>query len=639
ETSIGDGNEGDISSYFYNFDNNVNAEFYLFDNTNFYLSYKEYLNLYGQPPPILTLRNFPDYLAEISPSDVQYTERTKIDTLLEEIVLLDSIEILSENFTNIDVLNWNHNDPTVQNVGDQRYETLTSNGNTQSANILYSDTLQTRFYRAVVDTPIILSGIMFVDQSEWIDTTYVYSSSTIPFTQSFQYEKTQLNSELLIYRLNTDCNENRQWDAAGFVDTGNSIWDPAEAFLDHNGTPGYQIDEPFQDRNCNGDRDEAEEYTDSNTNGNYDLGEPFFEDTVLVEINERFTDVNGDGIAQPDELFVITQKPNNLLVSWEDLNNPRILAHIEPGDSLVDRWGTTHQNIIEFATINDVQNRTVDNLDSLVTLFTNQVIEHLPTHNGGDYFITKTEWTNYGGERFYDYLLFKEDNHVFKLTHPTYFTPDGFTSDFWSSNEIVDEVMFYTVNGRLRDGEVIEEEYFDSTSVAIYKIEKSFIVESDTITMPAKKVRAYDDNGTLVCYGDTELAVDDPSDCPAADTTFFDCFKITRTLTMTLIGNGVEFGSRDVTWLAKDMGIVRDEMYIRWTEPSGPFAVDGEIWYGISKWELGTFISSSSSAMGKLLAKKHYRKLDEFELLPDFENDPYRINHVYGFQRVIIPEE
>lgn len=659
ESSVGNGKEGNISSYFYNFADNINAEFYIFDNTNYNLPYPEYLSLFGQEPPILTLKNFPEYLAEIEPSDVAYTQRSSIDTLPDvQMILQDSIEIMSQQYTNITALNWNHNEPGIE-VEDMRYEVQTANGGVQSVVVHYSDTLLSRSYQAVVDTPLISSGIMFVDQSEWVDTTYSYTSSTIPFTHTFQTVRTQLNSELLMHRLSTDCNDNGQWDDAGYMDNGNGVWDPAEAFLDYNGTPGYQIDEPFQDRNCNGVRDTAEYFFDygldglPNTadtlegNGVYDLGEPFNDTGYgLSSSAEQFTDENEDGVAQSNELYILTQKPDNLLVSWEDLNNPNVMAHVEPGDSIIDRWGNSHAEIIETVTVDDVQDRTVDDMDSLVTLYTNQVIEHVPSNSGGDYFITKTDWTTFTGERYYDYLLFKENEHIYQLTHPTYFVPDGFILDFWASNDIVDEVIYFTVNGQLRDGEIIEEEYFDTTSVAIYKIEKSFMVEADTVASPAKLKRYYDDNGTTVCYGDEDLAVTDPSECPAADTTFFDCFKVTRTLTMTLVGTGVEFGSRDITWLARDMGIVRDELLIRWTEPLplenwiDPFEREDEVWYGISKWELGKFTRTGNSGrLGRFLTDRHVKKLQDFQSLPEFENDPYKINHVFGFQRVMIPEE
>ncbi|NQV37183.1 MAG: hypothetical protein HQ509_04145 [Candidatus Marinimicrobia bacterium] len=648
ETSIGNGSEGDISSYFYNFNDNIYAEFYLYDNTNINLDYHQFLELYGREPNKLIFKNFPEYLAKINPSDYFYTQRTSIDTLPEtETILEDTLEILSSAYTNVQVLEWDSN----VTLDEQRYETRVSDTQQHSIFMPYLDSLISISYEAVVDTPLISEGVMFVDQSEWVDTSYFYSTSQIPFTHVFEYERSQLNNELLMYRINTDCNDNGRWDNAGYVDNGNGVWDPAEAYFENNGQFGYQVDEPFEDRNCNGVRDTAETYFDYGLdglpnsldtlegNGRYDIGEPFieFEENAptTTTIPERYTDIDEDGEADPNELFVLSPKPNVILISWEDLNNPRVLAHIEPGDSLVDHWGNIHSNIIEIVTIQDEQNRFTDDLDSTVTLYTNKVIEHLPSNNGGDYFITKTEWSDSYNNRYYDYLLFKENEHIYQLVHPTYFVPEGFVTNFWVSNDIVDEVLYYTVNGRLRDGEIIEEDYYDTTSVAIYKMEKRFTVETDAITVPARRVKYSETDSSIICLANENLMVADPSECPAVDTTLYDCFKITRTTTMTLVGNAVEFGIRGITWLSRDMGIVQDELYIRWTEE---FGEDEEIWYGVSKWELGEFTSFAGNRLGRFLSNKHYKKLNELGNISEMENDPYLINHVYGFQRVELPE-
>ena len=48
---------------------------------------------------------------------------------------------------------------------------------------------------------------------------------------------------------------------------------------------------------------------------------------------------------------------------------------------------------------------------------------------------------------------------------------------------------------------------------------------------------------------------------------------------MTMIGTGVEYGERNITWLVKDYGVVKDEVHVRWSELPGV----EEDWVGYSR--------------------------------------------------------
>ena len=71
ESQIGNGTTGDVSDYFYNFGEDLSAEFYRFTRSNNRISftYNEYISIYGNVPPVLTLQTFPDYLVEITLRD------------------------------------------------------------------------------------------------------------------------------------------------------------------------------------------------------------------------------------------------------------------------------------------------------------------------------------------------------------------------------------------------------------------------------------------------------------------------------------------------------------------------------------------------------------------------------------------
>lgn len=635
DPSVGNGLTGNIDNYFYDFSKNYDVTFYCFDYITFGLSYDEYHTLYGYEPKTVRLRTFPDYLISIHPGETQYTERSIIDSLPPAAMAIeDSVTISSVQFKNIDSLVWDL-EPEIQL---QRYKPTSSDWIYENVVEHYIDTAIAFNYQAVIDTPLIETGLMFVDHSEWKDTTYVYSSTTLPFSHTFTFDKKQISADSLMYRNNCDCNDNGQWDDAETVDVGNGIWDPAEVFvdIDHDGQRDGR--EPFEDRNCNGRYDGAETLTlDSNGNGYFDPGDEFVDvGNGLIDGAEVFTDLDQDGEPDPNELFSWKTIPNTLLANWADPQNPVPMIRLTPGDSLVTRWGITYQGVLETIVLEDHQVLAVDKIDSLVTVYTNRIITNIPGDYAGDYFITKTEWTLANGDRDYDYQLFRKNGNIFQLTHPTYFKPDGFTNQFWVSNQLKDEVLFYTVNGQLRDGEQVSETYYDTTAVAIYKIEKSYQVEADTITVPGRSTLGFEQSGLYACFADTNIKVTDPQDCPAADTTFAECFKITRVMTMTMIGNGVEYGQRSVTWLARNRGIVKDELYVRWSEP---FGIDGELWIGASKWELGAFTSNLSGQAGRWLNALHRNRLGNLQSLPEFDEDPYRISHSAGFQRVPTAEE
>lgn len=663
ESQVGSGTTGDINDYFYNFGEDLSAEFYRFTRSNnrISLTYNEYISLYGVIPPVLTLQTFPDFLVEITPVNAEATERDLIDSLTTfGQVLEDSVTIFSERFRNLERMEWD----TEPQVDLQRYRPVNSEEVQETETVLYQDTMDVITYAAIVDTPLISEGTMFVDSAEWTDTTYYYSAE-IPFSFSHTFnfdDRTQLGEDSLMFRINTDCNDNGVWDEAEsilvdstegavwdeqteqwFLDRGNNIWDPAEVYLDVGDSSGvYELREPFEDRNCNQIRNDAEDYTDLNSNGIYDEGEPFTDTgNGKLDDDEFFRDANGDSLWNEGEgLYAINNSPSTLLVSWADTDDPVILETIEVGDSLVTRWGVTYHDLIEQIEFVDDKTVEVADIDSQVVLYTNEVIAHLSNGTAdGEYFISKSEWDD--GEE-YDYHMFRTDDHVYMVTQPSYFEPYGYywsdsdlESGFWHRDVFDEEILYYTPSGQLRDGEIKEEEYYDTTEVAIYKIKKRFEVESDTITVPAKKIRGYEEDGSIICYQDAGWAAAAIDDCPGADTTLNNSFKVTRTLTMTMIGSGVEYGEKDETWLAEGMGIVKDILSVRWSELTGT----PEMWIAVSRWELGRATSSGIGTSFRMAGQSETVKLNQLDTHPLFGNDPYVFHRTSGFQRVELPRD
>ena len=710
------GSQGSITDYFYNFEDDIDAKFFRYDPSLMaaFPHYLDYYNLSGETPPELGYRTFPNHLVSMTPSDEsQFTERHYIDSLsVQDSIVPDSVLMTSTSFKNLEKLEWDLlADPSLQ-----RYKLVNSDWVQADTMLYFSDTFDVSAYWSVVDTPFIDEGLLFVDSSEWFDTNYVFlADDQIRFISNFQFEKQQLSADSLVFRINTDCNDNGEWDAgenplvdyngdgeyealyeyednnnngeydAGdnliedynndgvysiayeFEDRGNGIWDPEEPYFDINGNEVFNNSEPYQDRNCNEIWDDAEprvnnesdcagigKFTEDADGGFCDRGNKIF------DLDEEYISKDTDGDGTPEEYFyVLGDKPNNLIVDYTDSENPAVLLEINLGDNIIDRWGREYFDLIESIEFNDLKQQYVDDVDSLVTLFTREKIGHI---NGGslspdDYYITKSEWlktSGSGSERFYNYHIFHEPKHLNQVVYPSYFLPVGFyfqpkeiNNGFWSGQNLESEVLYYTHEGSLRDGEHVDTAYYDTTDIAVYFIEKSYDVESSSVTVPAaiKTFESYT-NGSFECLASGSI-VSDGNECPPVDTTFNECFKVTQIMTMTMLGSGVEFGQRTESWLAYKKGLVKSEIYIRWTEhpynsdwtQNGPPDENNEAWVGLNKIELTSLdVTPSSGVFRKLTQPVHTIELRDIGNHPDFDFEPLRVSAQKGIQTIDLME-
>ena len=677
--SIGNGSSGPVEDYFYNFDDAISAEFFSYSGTRFNTSYDDFVSSYPYPPDSLTMKNFPDYLLDVSPDSSQFIVRHPIDmlvvgedTITSDIgrVVQDSLQLFSSQFKNLESIEWDLDaEPSLQ-----RYRLRNSAWVQKDTMIYYADTFDVKAYWAVLDTPLIDNGFMFVDTSEWNDTSYAFiKDDLMTFTNNFEFIRTQMHSDSLIFRINTDCNDNNQWDQKEegvsdyngdgdmkdvlfesndnfdyngngiiedviyeFIDRGNGLLDPAETYYDINGSGSFDLNEPYEDRNCNDRWDEAE--VEDVGNGRYDDVEIF-----------TLKDLDGDG-NEEKYLYTIGAVPNNILVDWSNADDPQLLLDISIGDDLTDRWGNVYNDIIETVSFVDTKRKEIGDIDSLVTLYTHDVVGYIDndTQSPGDYYVTKTEFISnryadclsLGTRDNYDYQIFSQKEHVNQLVYKTYFLPPGFSDDFWYKNYLENEIFLYTYNGLIRDGEHLDTAYYDTTDIAVYFIEKSFdIVRSDEVTVPAARVNPYLSNGECRRPNSVPSSI---GCCPNVDTTFTDAFKITHVTNMTMIGSGVEYGQKVYTWLARDHGIVKSDVYYRWSE--NPFVEsfgDGEIdefgrmWNGYSRIELAQLdVKKSGNVFRQLTNPAQIIDKNDFRNLPDFDFDPFKISNQSGFHTI-----
>ena len=686
-------NQGAVTDYFYNFENDVNASYFRY-NPNLmanYATYLDYYNLFGEDPTTMSFRTFPDHLVSMTSNDeAEFTQRNYIDTLsVADSVVYDSVLMTSTPFKNLERLEWNlEAEPSLQ-----RYKLVNSDWVVSDTMLYYNDTFDVSAYWAIVDTPFIQNGLLFVDSSEWNDTDYVFiADDPIRFLNTFEFNKQQLSDDSLVFRINTDCNDNGRWDgsetasqdyngdgiyealyeysdnnnngeydagddviqdfdgndtisvAYEFLDRGNGIWDPHEPYYDIDSSGTYDLNEPYQDRNCNSKWDDAELYEDLDASGDYTEGDSFIDrgNNVFDEEEEySLKDINSDGSV--DTLLYLTgDKPNNLMVDWTEPANPMVMLDIQLGDDVTDRWGTTYLDVIEEIDFYDLKQQYADDVDSLVTLFTREEVGHVSAAGASlspdDYYITKSEWSRTAGgqtERFYNYHIFHEPGHLNQIVYPSYFLPVGFyfspndiEDGFWHKRNLESQVLYYTSNGYLRDGEMVDTAYYDTTEIAVYFIEKSYRVESTSVVVPAGHRSSMDQ--------------------PAPDTTFSDCFKVTQDLTMTMVGSGVDFGQKTISWLAKNKGLVKSEVYIRWTEH--PYDSDytqnnsyldttNQAWVGLNRIELTSVnIDAENNVFKKLTNPVKTVTLKDIGDRSLFDFDPFYISTQSGIHTLDMRE-
>ena len=139
----------------------------------------------------------------------------------------------------------------------------------------------------------------------------------------------------------------------------------------------------------------------------------------------------------------------------------------------------------------------------------------------------------------------------------------------------------------------------------------------------------------------------DGNECPPADTTFNNCFKVTQIMTMTMLGSGVEFGQRTESWLAYKKGLGKSEIYIRWTEhpynanwtQNGPPDENNEAWVGLNKIELTSLdVTPSAGVFRKLTQPVHTIKLRDIGNHPDFDFEPLHVSAQKGIQTIDLME-
>ena len=270
-----------------------------------------------------------------------------------------------------------------------------------------------------------------------------------------------------------------------------------------------------------------------------------------------------------------------------------------------------------------------DKIESEIIVSSFNVIDQLSYNGAGDnipaylndFNIMKTEFVNTSGVSDYDYMLFVNSSlddqdqnglhYIVKLTHPYYFFAPGYwnmgdvynvsNDDFWSSLNLEQDTLMYSLNGLVIEGQTHYSTYSVDSDTANYQVHKEYEVsKSEAIT-------SY--TGAIA-----------------------DCFKITRTVTTTMFGSGLDFKLKTETYLKEGFPIVKEDVFILWAAP--PWS--GNSWIPISSIEFKESRESDFPS-SNIYTLKDRLDLNSLGVNSDFDFKPFRFSNTFGLQRIEFP--
>ena len=113
---------------------------------------------------------------------------------------------------------------------------------------------------------------------------------------------------------------------------------------------------------------------------------------------------------------------------------------------------------------------------------------------------------------------------------------------------------------------------------------------------------------------------------------------------MAMVGSGLEYGQRTVSWLVKNKGLVKSEVHVRWTEH--PYDSDytryddmldenNEAWVGLNRIELSSIDIQPESGLFKKLANPVKEiKLRDIANHPEFDQHPFYVSNQQGLHTI-----
>jgi len=689
-SSVGNGITGNIDEYFYDLDESevpyVNSQFYLYSG----LSIIEPL-AFDPTSDTLNFITVSDYVLSFSPDELvdemitlePFDETTDGQDIngdgiisggeFSDLFRFEEINF-SHSFTNVIKLEWDEDNERYMVVSvpaessplthtylighpDSLYDGETPDMNDSYDSLVYITQINHNdlngFYFSDDDEngywdqgeewnlPDSISFQYYFDSNQLSSTDSIYSSENLEITHDFNFSKKLISIDSLMFKINTDCNDDGVWSDAESVDVGNEAWDPAEPFLNEGGDDDvdYDTGEPFLDRNCNGEWDDAEEFVDEDMDGSYTIGEDFT-DTGNGIIDDAEICADGGTGCDLDNMYLMSDRPNVLIASYTD-NDWIVFENIDTTAVITPRWSDDSYQLIQSYDQLETKSKTTSLVDRVETIYSYQLIEN--TFEAGlEYSISKTISGDSGnGDRSVSYHLYRKDDQtsdIVELVHDSYFilpttTPgssiDGGTFENYLifDNLPSEQTYLYTYNGLLRDGEMHQTSriaYSPQTN-AQYHIIETYEVISDTLTIPQlngayDNGEEYEDENENQEWNEGEVFTDE-------FTLLTDAFKVSRTKSSIMQGSGLELVELNNIWLARNYGIVKDEMEFRFNDPD-----DFDGFYRLELISCRHCGEESSSRAGMFTGGTEVN-FNELQNTDQF-NDSYIKTRTFGLQKL-----
>ena len=471
-----------------------------------------------------------------------------------------------------------------------------------------------------------------------------------------------------------------------FIDLGNGQYDFGETFTDSDGNGVYDEGEVFEDLG-NMIYDQPDTFTDVNGNGVWDDGEPFIDydgdmeydsfipmELLTIYPGDVLVDENGDIVDTilvqiPDYKYYKTSSFTNIESAQEVVTNHVIFE-------------SNFDNVSEYSLA-----KTQTGLNYDYHLFNIDTLSNSSSINKyvyPSYFYYVGLWDIQQSE--------EADPSMYDFFGPE--GSYGFWFD--EDNGSREALFYLQDGENFRDGEHIQDFEIDTTDHAIYYISKDYRVQRDTVSvemyngvwdagycigsdgLPSSDLQQtcidvgsywvedekYNDcsaecgDDGLICEynvqdanNDGVIDADEWEENPNYNNQgngiwdvgeqlrdkprfFFknECFKITRVMNMEMKGTGITYNEMNITWLAKDYSIVKDEVYYSWGD---------EEWIPYSRMMMSEFrsnVDSQSMASGGLLrnflSKSQKVRLEEFDKSPETNFKPYNKFRSVGIQKI-----
>ena len=466
-----------------------------------------------------------------------------------------------------------------------------------------------------------------------------------------------------------------------FTDLGNGQYDVGEVYTDSNNNGIYDEGEVFEDLG-NLIYDQPDTFTDQNNNGVWDDGEPFIDydgdmeydsfipmELLTIYPGDILFDENGDIVDT-----ILVQIPDYKYYKTSSFTN------IESAEEVV----TNH--VIFESQFDDVSDYNLAKTQSGSVydyhLF-NRDSEGINQYTFPSYF-------NYVG------LWNIQESEEADPTMYDFFGPEGSYGFWFEEEGIRESLFYLQGGEYFRDGEHVQTFEVDTTEHAIYYISKDYQVERDTVSvemyngiwdagycvgnegLPSNELQqSCIDNGFywiddekyndcsaecgddgLVCEyivldanNDGVIDADEWEENPNYNNQgngiwdegeelrdkphfFFkdECFKITRVMNMEMKGTGVTYNEMNITWLAKDYSIVKDEVFYSWGD---------EDWIPYSRMMMSEFRSNSGSQivsngepLRNFLSNSKKVKLNDLDKRSETDFNPYKKFRSVGIQKI-----